>query len=73
MDPSALVPDDDIVSYNTQDDKDNCSILCNGTQSLGNGYNEVLDGGLPPAIREYHQNRYITIDRFHLQPINLVP
>jgi hypothetical protein len=70
MDLFALVPEDDIVPYDTQDDR---SILCNGTQSLGNGYNEVLDWGPPPAVREYYQNRYVAIDRFQRQPINLIP
>jgi hypothetical protein len=68
MDLFALVPEDDIIPYDTQGDR---SILCNGTQSLGNGYNEVLDWGTPPAVKEYHQNRYVAIDRFQRQPINL--
>jgi hypothetical protein len=73
MDLFALVPEDDIVPFDTQDDQDDRSILCNSTQSLSNGYNEVLDGEAPPAVREYHQNRYVAIDRFQRQPINLIP
>jgi hypothetical protein len=73
MDLFALVPEDDIVPHDTQDNQDDRSILCNGTQSLGKGYNEVLDWGPPPAVREYHQNRYVAIDRCQRQPINLIP
>ena len=54
MDQFALVPEDDIVPYDTQDNR---SILCNGTQSLGNEYNEVLDWGPPLAVKGYYQNR----------------
>lgn len=67
MDLFALVPEDDTVPYDFQDDQDDHSILCNGTQSLRNKYNYVPDWGHPQAVGEYHQNRYVAIDRYQHQ------
>ena len=66
MDPFAFPSDDDISQYDISDEGEQ-SILCNGMQSLGIERNYVPDWRPPHAIREYHQNWYITS---HLQRLS---
>jgi hypothetical protein len=53
----------DSIQYDTPDEDDR-GILCDSRQSLGLEYNYVPDWRPPHAIREYHQNWFVIVNRF---------